>query len=390
MNEKKILGPSGGDWDRPLHLIYKEGVTKRVKLKGASWDSGASKFVMDQHDPKYFNLLIGASGRLGYFVMQHRIRALLTALKCADVGSAVKPKSVLNDVKLPSGLTIKGTMTMGHFAGMTAAQQLEVIDYIWAKNATSGVYDVKLADMTEPDLTTVPNNTYAPLPSSVHPDTANNNVNKLKVGRPGTPFKTLGVGFRIDGSGANDVGRIAREGMTAQITKSDFMKNIKGWEVEQTIMVRDVSVPRLWSENLDLLNESGVCVSRTFLGATAFPERTSGDGGSKKYLLWAVSVAGLLGYDTEKEQVTKKANWRPGEKAYGFVPYSNVLGYIEIERTGGDYGENWKFKIPAGTKWTPASPPKDKAVQDYIDAELTAWSGKEFVIDGGQFDFACY
>lgn len=380
-----------GNWGQPLWKLYKEGQARKVRVTGRATQVEVSENVMDQHDPVFFALLNGAVASSQHrLVLQSRIRALLTALRAAQTGGAYEPKRVLEDVVLPSGKRFPGQMTFGQFAELTAAEQMDVINFVWNRNVMCGDYNRTLAQMTEPNVTVMPPGSGLPLPSSVHPIDNNANVRRLQLGTPGTPFKTLGVAFRVDGRKDADIDRIKTQGMTAQVANMEFMHEVKGWELDGTQIAGDTRRPRLWTENRDLLNESGVCVARTLLGATAFPERCTGapaKGGPTLVNLFAVNCTGLLGYDTEQFQIDNNALWRPGEKAFERIPKEQVIAYIKLKRTGGEAGANWKFQIDPGTRWIPVNRASDE-VQRYIDAELAAWAtGVEWVIHGPTFDF---
>ncbi len=380
-----------GDWGQPLWLLYKEGLAKKVKVAGRTMQAQISQHVMDQHDPKFFALLNGAvSEKQNRIVLQSNIRALLTALRAAQTGGAYEPRRVLEDVALPSGKRFSGQMTFGQFAELTSAEQMDVINFVWDRNVTCGDYNQSLQQMTEPNVTVMPVGNAKPLPSSVRSFDGNANVKRLKLGRAGAPFKSLGVAFRVEGKTDQDVDRIKANGMTAQVANTTFMHEVKGWELDGTNIAADTRRPRLWTENLDLLNESGVCVARSLLGATAFPERCTGStakGGPTLVNLFAVNCTGLLGYDTEHFQIQHNALWRPGEKAFATVPRDQVIAYVKLKRTGGEAGSNWKFQLDAGTTWIPINPASDE-VQRYIDEELSAWAtGQEWIIDGPTFDF---
>ena len=254
--------------------------------------------------------------------------------------------------------------------------------------------------MSDPIETTI-DNLSTPVPSGMIPNPAGG----YRLGpeaRP-TPFKTLGVGFRVEGSGPNrsrDIARVKEEGMRAQVKNTALMRDIKGWGIDGTMIQTDTSCARFWRNKNDIFNESAVCVSRNFYGATGFPERETGKDGPVTAVLWAVDCYLNIGFDTEQLQLDLGGkNWRPGEKAYERIPRSDVIGYVEIERTGPAPGGNggWKFRIRDDARWTylPGwEPPfmtttnksRESRARDYIEEQLKAWRGKEYTI-ANAFDF---
>jgi len=145
---------------------------------------------MDQHDPVFFGLLNGAVASSQHrLVLQSRIRAMLTALRAAQTGGAYEPKRVLEDVVLPSGKRFAGQMTFGQFAELSAAEQMDVINFVWNRNVMCGDYNRTLAQMTEPNVTVMPPGSGLPLPSSVHPIGNNANVRGCNLAGRGRPSR---------------------------------------------------------------------------------------------------------------------------------------------------------------------------------------------------------
>ncbi len=194
-----------------------------------------------------------------------------------------------------NGITVK------QFIAMTPEKQLEVINRLWNESTDRGTYSTPQDEMYDRDNAVELGGTLQ-LPDSVHPVRVGGtrNVVAMRKGRDGLPFRRLGVGFRVEGSGNAarldwHVNRVVTGGMRAQVTLNSLMLD-NGFNVEGTVVSTDTLAPRLNKTQKDLWNESGVCVARSLLGATAFPYRwTEGD-----VLLWAVDVRGLNGFDPER------------------------------------------------------------------------------------------
>jgi len=259
--------------------------------------------------------------------------------------------------------------------------QMRTVNALWNECTVAGVYDVRAEAMQEPDNAA---NLLgkSQLPSSVRPERSGGGEAKTFTrGQGGTPYKTLGVGFRVEGScKANEsltkldshIDRISKGGMVPQVTLNWLMLD-SGKDIEGTEVGGNALAPRLNVAQRDLWNESGVCVARSFFGATAFPLREH----VGKAVLWAIDVAGLVGYDTEDWQLRNPAAgagpWRPGEKCFPRVPKDNILGYIVIDKMG-DVGGGWKFSVPRGAKWEGAGFPRPAQAR-YMEEELAAWAG---------------
>lgn len=325
------------------------------------------------------------------------LQRLTTIIAQAAFGNGSSSTELFNNVVL-RGHTHAGVMTIRQFMTLSAADQLATIDQAWLKVCTKKSYDKLTAWMYEPNATTV-QQAGDPVPSGAIPDGAGG----LRLGHANAAgrsdaFCGLGVGFRVDGSGPNaqgDIDRILRGGMTTQLKNGWLMRDIKGWEVEGTIVDLDTSAPRVWSTKNDLFNESAVCIARNLYGATAFPTREF----TGPAVLWATDVHGLMGFDTEKYQTTLGAGrqWRPGEKAYLRIPPANIIAYVRFEKRGvPDATGGWKFHIDAAAHWTfvgswgaisGATDVRVARVKDYVTKQLDAWKGTERTISGA-YDFA--
>jgi hypothetical protein len=131
--------------------------------------------------------------------------------------------------------------------------------------------------------------------------------------------------------------------------------------------------PRLNIARKDPWNESGVCVARGFLGATAFPERkTMGFA-----VPWAIDVSVLVGYDTENWQLAHRnaghGPWRSGEKCFAKISAERVIGHVIIEKLGDAGG--WNFRVPNDARWSAKVSQAKEAQREYVEEELTAWRG---------------
>jgi hypothetical protein len=372
------------DITSPLILVYDPSGSAKSKLPMLRWV------------PAYFDLIKKLNGT------NHKSRTL----SCSEdnLKRLVTALCYVDKEGLRATSIAAKNWTIGDFMSLEPARQIAVIDEIWNESTVPKVYDTDWNAMIETDGEVEA--VKEPLPSSIHPSPAG--VVQPPVQQPGSPpakrggaglpfvkgqvrlpFKTLGIGFRVDGSVdtngmINSLGRIMREGVTAQVLNASFMLHVKGMMVTETTIARNTSAPRVYRRAQDLFNETAVCVSRSLLGATAFPEReTEGN-----VCLWALDTTGLKGFDTEKHQLDAKADgWRPGEKCFERIPASQVIGYVVIHRNGCGSDGGWKFRIPKDAKWTYVNPPGG-AKKAYIEGELAAWAtGKDYEIHG-DYDFA--
>ena len=342
--------------DAPLTSIYKSG--------GAAWP-------MERIEPAYRSLIQRSQAmRPCTNVMLQR---LVTAL------SYTAKEGMLHD-SLASKLTVAG------FLQLSDAKQLALVNSVWNECTRKEAYSKEPSAMVETEEAVAP--ATKQLPSSVHPNSGSGLP--FVKGPSEKPFRTLGIGFRVDGSedGSGSISSIARitaSGMTAQALNKSFMKSVRHMEVTETTVAVDTDAPRIFVRAKDLFNESSVCVSRSLFGATAFPERKT----KGRVCLWAVTCNGLKGFDTEKHQIDLKAPWRPGEKCFQKIPAKNVLAYVVIERLGGDDGGKggWNFRVPrrATWKWVGDPTPSESA---YLTAELAAWATGEEHHVSGDYDFA--
>jgi hypothetical protein len=384
-----------GPGDAQLVSIYKNEVMRRVVAGGnTSFVRELLKPIDSFDPPKRTFMTAPPQGGLPP-VQDKMVQRLTTIIAQAAAGNGSTKDDLFRDVVI-GGTTYPGIMTIKQFMQLTVAQQLAVIDMAWNRVCKKAAYDRLSREMYEPTAGTVAPKK-DPVPSGAIPGSGNGMAaGYFNAGRVPDAFTGLGVGFRVDGSGANiaaTTDRVLKEGMTTQLKNRYLMYTIKGWEVQGTTVDLDTNAPRVWRTKDDLFNESAVCVSRNFYGATAFPMREMAD----EALLWAVDVGGLIGYDTEKHQIGLGRQWRPGEKAYKKIDTSRLIGYVKITKTGAPAEGGWKFKIDAGTSWTFlggfANPnsfnatSREAQIRKYVTDQLTAWSGPERTISG-DYDFA--
>ncbi len=336
-----------------------------LRNSGGTWP-------MDRLAADYVALVKRLNGTGGLYCSEDNLKRLATALCYVE-------KEGLLATTLANGWTIKG------FMGLTEGFQIQIIDKLWNECTVPKTYGRKFADMEETDAAVTAGDEQ--LPSSVHPNPQGGGLPFVK-GPASLPFGRLGIGFRVDGtlngaSAVSSISRIQKEGMTAQVLNAWFMESVRHMMVKQTTIALNTSAPRIYVRAQDLFNETAVCISRSFFGATAFPERETND----TACLWAVDTTGLTGFDTEKHQIDEKAHpWRPGEKCVERVPAKNVLGYVLFERMGVGDASGWKFRVPKGATWTYLNMPNtDKKL--YCDGELAAWADGVARSIPGQYDF---
>jgi hypothetical protein len=221
---------------------------------------------------------------------------------------------------------------------------------------------------------------------SIKPKEFDNYYDKIR-NDPSTSgiWRKLGVGFRVEGNWSDSdstINRLKKNGMTQWRENPELMAERSGFSIVGTQLEKELDKARFWNGNHDILNQTAVCVSRNFFGATAFPERwTKGE-----YTLFALDCYDLRGCDTEQKQLaiyqTEKRMrwWRPGEKAYQNIPWDHIIGWVKITRQGLPSGTGWKFSIDPGSNWTfnddwRFNSNSTNIVQKmtYIIDELTAW-----------------
>lgn len=276
-------------------------------------------------------------------------------------------------------------VTVRQFRAMTEAQQLDLVNRIWNALATAHAFDTPVAQMLDPEYDAPPDDR-APLPSSWCPTVVGGSILAKRL-RGRQPWRELGVGFRVDGSDQSAIARNTSQGFTQQRLARPFMLGVRGQEIEGTVLMNQAQA-RVWTGNRDIFNESAVCVSRNFFGATAFPERETDHKGSEGCYLWAVNCAGMSGFDTEGYQVGlgNASQWRPGEKAFLSITSDRVIGYVRIQRRGAPAEGGWRFDIADDANWIFTGGACSVGQRAYLIDELAAWRGKHVV--SHLYDFA--
>jgi hypothetical protein len=329
--------------------------------------------------------------------------ALVKADGAPAVDTLMRDRLMTVLAHLPNGndtaRTKAQSITIGQFRNMTASQQLAFINSLWDLIAPAYGFDTPHASMFAPGSGGNPPD---PLPSSWCPRGKQSGMlSKLDYGmrlaHSGTtdPFLHFGVAFRVDGGDAGALSRITSNGMTQQNQSSWFMRNVRGMVVEGTVAA-DGNHARFWTGNVDIFNETAVCVSRNFFGGTAFPLRTTyhnyvnnrGQVSETAYaLLWAVDVSGLTGFDTEAKQlsIARTKVWRPGEKAFQKIPPERLIGYVKIRKMGQPGKGGWTFDIEPDARWNWLGA-GSRAQREYCEGELNAWRGCHYI--PGAWDFA--
>jgi hypothetical protein len=272
-----------------------------------------------------------------------------------------------------------GAKTIRDFRKLTKDDQMNFINEIYNKLVIAIPFAKSITNMTDPEMGGT--NGDKALHSSISPVNPGS-MDFRELFPKTTPFKEYGIGFRTDGSGDVDKKRILDMGMQQQRYVPDLIKK-KGSNLDGTIFMKNPQA-FFWKGSYDIFNETAICISRSFLGATAFPSRES-DG---TFLLWAVDCSELYGCDVELIQSHRNRQWRPGEKAYQSIPKDNIYGWIEIERKGVPQdGGGWVVNISnkdwnQGPKW----PKTDTPQKNYLQAILNAWKNGSYSIPGN-WDF---
>jgi hypothetical protein len=264
-------------------------------------------------------------------------------------------------------------VTVQAFRNMNDLQRTALINNLWNAITSQHAFTTAHAAMDDPANDT-PANVVAPLPSSWCPVAPGaNTYHKRLAGKQ--PFRLYGIGFRVDGSNADSIRRNVGNGFTQQRLSPVFMLGTRGQRLDGTVLMDD-TMARVWTLNHDIFNETAVCVSRNFFGATAFPERETNHKGSEVSYLWAVNCLNLQGFDTENYQVGLPGSrqWRPGEKAFRAIPADRVVGYVPVQRRGCTHGGGWNFDIAKDVNWT-FTGAVTVAQRGYMIDELNAWRG---------------
>jgi hypothetical protein len=383
--------------DDQLVSIYKNSVTRSVMVGNLRSFVTENLKPIDSFEPRKQDLMRNGGANADNLppVNFTTLQRLTTVIAQAAFGNGSTREGLFEDVVI-RGHTTAGIMTIRQFMALTAGDQMAAIDQAWNKVCTKRAYNKLTSELSEP-VSSVVAASGTPVPSGAIPGIGTAmRVAYLNDARIPNAFTGLGVGFRVDGSGADyqrSVDRITGFGMTTQLKNRYLMYTVKGWEVQGTTVDLDTNAPRVWSTKNDLFNESAVCVSRNFYGATAFPMREMTD----TAVMWAVDVAGLRAFDTEAYQVLENRQWRPGEKAYKQIPVAKVMGYVLFNKLGAPAEGGWNFSIPNGATWTflgdwagvPAADTTSREARmcTYVNDQLAGWAGADRTITGA-YDFA--
>lgn len=262
-------------------------------------------------------------------------------------------------------------MTLSDFEGpveensMTKqSRQCRVIDKIWNSMVKTVTANKLGQNMIEPDYKPRKGYNYPlSLPSSFVDE------NKDKK-----PWQTLGIGFRCDSRKPADV---LKQGFVPMYwDASRFMQ--EEHYIAQTMMFCPWSnTMHIFRDNVDAVGQSCVCVARSLLGATKFPETNATTNKKDKFHVWALDINDLNGFDLEEYQLPKFKAWRPGEKMFPCVEVDRILAHVEVIKHGEDKEKGgWKFEFKSDAKWTWHRRGLKKELMDYLDGELDRFKGK--------------
>jgi hypothetical protein len=281
-------------------------------------------------------------------------------------------------------------MTIATFNSLTEAKQREFISNIWKRLVLYKIPSIEGQAMTEPAGNVTPRRD--PLPSSLAPvNPAQQQVTLRR--RVATAWRNYGVGFRVDGK-KNAVGdefddRVRANGCQPLTHNRASLRAVRGWNIDDLYVAQQDRV-FIWCGNRDVMNETGICVSRSLFGATAFPERTTDSGaeGVTYHYLLAVDCNNLRGVDTEAWQLSLgvASNWRPGEKVFLGIGPERILGWTKLLRQPGQPGGGWIFMFPE-TNWNWVNQP-NQITTAYLNEELQAWQANTWYTVPGDYDFA--
>jgi len=358
---KKVVAAVDG-YARSIADVCKEGMQGVLPMRSSSPPLPHVPL------PSGMDLLKGGATVQMPAVKESMIERLLSALASVINGDRAKVSQITSPV------------TIRAFRKMSELEQISLINQIWNAVSTTHPFRPQGKDMSDPSSDALDGKV---LPTSMCPISPGQSQFKKRL--KGQPFKEFGIGFRVDGSDQSSINRVLSNGMTQQRLNSAFMLgNSRGLRLDRTVMMEQ-STARCWTGNNDIFNETAICVSRNFLGGTAFPERKT----EGKCFLWAIDVANLNGFDTETHQLglPNSRQWRPGEKAFRSIPTTNLVGYIEINRYGAPKSGGWRVKIPKDANWTYVNQPAVK-VRKYLEDELAAWRSDQVYTIPSSYDFA--
>lgn len=316
-------------------------------------------------------------------VLEHIPGSQLQSIITALLETKESNPGNLEPVGPPSRATMLNT-PINTFNAMTGAEQFAFLDALWAK-CYEAVVPTTLAERMVDNAVAVHADTGS-LPSSLRPSNAADRNAVCVAGPTANAWTAHRIGFRVEGgfrrSGAAadaDLTRATTIGITPLCTNTPTALALMGksfWD----LAVSGGTHVHLGYQNRDVYNESATCVSRTLLGATAFPLRdtnTPTDTCSYRYL-FACDCTGLLGVDTEAWQQGQPGSnlWRPGEKAFLRLPANKIIGYTALERRPLDATASWRFRFQTSTwTWLGAS---NAGTRAYLDGELSCWNAGQW------------
>lgn len=289
----------------------------------------------------------------------------------------------------PPGVPSRATMlssSIAAFNALTRAQQFAWLNQLWAKCYDAVVPATLAQNMVEGAAAVHP--TSGSMPSCLRPANAAQAATTWIAGPTPNAWALHRIGFRIEGGHARssnppdaDLTRVRNTGISPLCTNTPAALQLVGKSYAGLDVALGTHV-HLGYQNRDVYNESASCVSRTLLGATAFPKRNSdSDSPTDRCVyqyLFACQCTGLLGVDTEAwQQAQVGVNlWRPGEKAFLSIPAGNIIGYTTLERRPLDATCSWRFRFRTST-WTWVNAPSQD-IQNYLNDELSCWAANQW------------
>lgn len=292
-------------------------------------------------------------------------------------------------------------LPISDFNGYKIQQQLDTLNGLW-NCVFEAIQPTKLASAMCDGLPVLTG--AGPLPSSIRPLANNGQVTRLGPGPEPAAWTKWQVGFRVDGgkgrggSTRDDLPRVLREGTWPLLKSPDLAATIVGKWFHR--IAASSSAKLYWSyQNRDIYNESGTCVARSILGATAYPYRNSQNatdgldislGGNLEFqYLFAIDCSGKYGFDTEQKQkdAGNYSLWRPGEKCFLGFDANKILAWTKLVRMGpaAPSGGGWSFNFPE-PRWNWVKRPGGE-LETFLDQELASWTAGERYKISATYDF---
>lgn len=284
------------------------------------------------------------------------------------------------------------TRPLAYFNSLRKFQQIKLLSMLWDSCYRKETPSTRATSMVDGEAAMESGNG---LPSSLRPLGNAGFHMMLAPGPVKNAWKRYRIGFRVDGgkgvagSSRDDLQRIVGSGTWPLQKRPDLavLYVQKFYHEHPCSQTTDLYVGY---QNRDLYNESGTCVSRSLLGATAFPYRDSQNntqgiaphlGGNLEFqYLFAIDCSTELGVDTEQVQISMGNNslWRPGEKAFPGLPAGRILAWTRLRKMGQPqqggsiYQTGWSFQF-LDSIWTWVREPSQE-LKTYLNEELAAWS----------------